>query len=130
VIEFLIELAVELLFQGLGELVVESVARVFGAPFARRDQHHPIVAGISVLLLGALLGEVSCWVWPHRIVGPGPYPGLSLLISPLVNGLLADAFGAWRERHGRSRSYLATFWGGALFAFGMAGARFLFFNVR
>ena len=59
-----------------------------------------------------------------------PWAGLSLLISPPVNGLLSDAFGAWRERHGRSRSYLATFWGGALFAFGMAGARFLFLNAR
>jgi hypothetical protein len=125
-IEFLIELVVELLFQGLGELVVEGVARLFGAPFGRRDRNHPVVAGIGLLLMGAALGEASSWVWPHRIVGPGPYPGLSLLVSPVVNGLLADALGTWRERHGRSRSYLATFWGGALFAFGMAGARFLF----
>jgi len=129
VLEFLIELGVELLFQGLGELVVESVVRVLGAPFARRDQHHPVVAGMCLLLLGALLGEISCWVWPHRIVGPGPYPGSSLLLSPVVNGVAADALGDWRERRGRPRSYLATFWGGALFAFGMAGARFLFFRL-
>jgi len=129
VIEFLIELVVELLVQGLGELVVEGLARLVGAPFGRRDRHHPIVAGIGLLLMGVIMGEASCWVWPYRIVAPGPYPGLSLLISPVVNGLLADALGTWRERHGRSRSYLATFWGGALFAFGMAGARFLFLRV-
>jgi hypothetical protein len=129
VIEFLIELAGALLFQGLGDVVVEGIARVLGAPFGRRDRHHPVVAGIGLLLIGAILGGASCWVWPHRLVGPGPYPGLSLVISPVVNGLLSDAFGAWRERHGRSRSYLATFWGGALFAFGMAGARFLFFRL-
>ena len=47
----------------------------------------------------------------------------------MVNGVVADALGDWRERRGRPRSYLATFWGGALFAFGMAGARFLFFRL-
>ena len=129
-IEFLIELVVELLFQGLGELVVEGVARALGAPFGRRERHHPIVAAVGLLLIGAALGGASCWVWPYRIVAPGPYPGLSLLISPVVNGLVADALGTWSERQGRSRSYLATFWGGALFAFGMAGARFLFLNAR
>ena len=128
-IEFLIELVVELLFQGLGELVVEGVVRVLGAPFGRRERHHPIIAGIGLLVIGAALGEASCWVWPYRIVGPGPYPGLSLVISPVINGLVSDVLGAWSERHGRSRTYLATFWGGALFAFGMAGARFLFLRL-
>jgi hypothetical protein len=129
VLEFLIQLIVELLFQGLGELAIEGLARVIGAPFGRRDRNHPIVAGIGLLLMGAALGAASWWAWPYRIVGPGPYPGLSLLISPVVNGLLADALGRWSDRHVRSRSYLATFWGGALFAFGMAGARFLLLRV-
>ena len=31
-----------------------------------------------------------------------------------------DRYGEWREGRGTSRSYIATFWGGALFAFGMA----------
>ena len=63
-------------------------------------------------------------MWPYRVVASGPYPGISLVVSPLVNGLLADALGRWRENRDRPRTYLSTFWGGALFAFGMAGVRF------
>jgi hypothetical protein len=124
VIELLIELAAQLVFQGLGELVVEGGVRVLDAPFGRRDRRHPIVAGISLLVLGAVFGEISYWVWPYRVVASSPYPGLSLLISPVVNGLLTEALGRWRANHDRPRTYLSTFWGGALFAFGMAGVRF------
>ena len=129
-IEFLLEFAIELIFYGGGELLVEGVARIFGAPFGRRGRHHPIVAGIGLLLIGAVLGEVSYWVWPYRLVASGPYPGISLLISPVVNGLLTHALGTWRENHDRPRTYLSTFWGGALFAFGMAGVRFWLMGAR
>jgi len=123
-IEFLIELVVELLFQGLGEAIVEGVARLLMAPFGRRDRQHPVAAAVSLLLLGAVLGGLTWLAWPYRIVEAGPLPGLSLLVSPLLNGLLAEAVGTWRERHGRPRTYLSTFWGGGLFAFGMAAVRF------
>jgi hypothetical protein len=34
-------------------------------------------------------------------------------------------FGQWRRRRGGDPTLLATFWGGALFAFAMAAARWL-----
>jgi hypothetical protein len=36
-----------------------------------------------------------------------------------------DRWGEWRESRGTERSFVATFWGGALFAFAMALVRFL-----
>jgi len=36
-----------------------------------------------------------------------------------------DRYGQWREDRGQSRSYIDTFWGGALFAFTMALVRFV-----
>jgi hypothetical protein len=36
-----------------------------------------------------------------------------------------DRYGEWLENRGGSRSHVATFWGGALFAFGMAFVRFV-----
>jgi hypothetical protein len=121
----LIELVVELLFQGGGQVLVEGAARLLGASFGRRGQDHPLAAAVGLLLLGAMLGGLSWVVWPHRIVGARAYPGVSLLVSPVVNGLLADALGSWRVNHGRPRTYVSTFWGGALFAFGCALVRFL-----
>jgi hypothetical protein len=130
VIEFLVNLAIELVFYGGGGLVVEGGTRFFDASFGRRDRHHPIVAGIGLLLIGGILGELSYWLWPYRIVAAGPYPGISLLVSPIVNGLLTEAFGTWRAHHDRPRTYLSTFWGGALFAFGMTGVRFWLMRGR
>jgi hypothetical protein len=129
-VESVIELAIELVFYGGGELLVEGVARLFGASFGRRGRQHPVAAGAGLLLIGALLGLASWWLWPYRVVASGPYPGISLLISPVVNGLLADALGTWRENHNRPRTYLTTFWGGALFAFGMAAVRFWLMGAR
>jgi hypothetical protein len=129
-VEAVVELAIELVFQGGGELLVEGVARLLGVPFGRRDRSHPVAAGASLLLIGALLGLASWWVWPYRIVASGPYPGISLVISPLVNGLLANALGTWRVNHDRPRTYPSTFWGGALFALGMAGVRFWLLGAR
>ena len=125
-----IELAIELVFYGGGELLVEGVVRLLGASFGRGGRQHPVVAGIGLLLIGGILGEVSYWAWPYRVVASGPYRGLSLLISPIVNGLLTQALGTWRANHDRPRTYLSTFWGGALFAFGMAGVRFWLMGAR
>ena len=129
-VESIIELVIELVFYGGGELLVEGVARLLGASFGRRGRNHPVAAGAGLLVLGATLGLASWWVWPYRLVASGPYPGISLLISPVVNGLLTHALGTWRENHDRPQTYLSTFWGGALFAFGMAGVRFWLMGAR
>jgi hypothetical protein len=134
VIEFVlasvVELAIELVFYGGGEVLVEGVARLLGATFGRRGRNHPVAAGAGLLLLGALLGGASWLVWPYRVVASGPYPGISLIVAPIVNGLLADALGTWRENHRRPRTYLSTFWGGALFAVGMAAVRYWLMGAR
>src|SRR2546425_679999 len=84
----------------------------------------PIVAGVGVVLLGGLAGVLTSLIWPARIVRPGPLPGASLFVSPVITGVVMDRYGQWREDHGVARSYVATFWGGALFAFSMALVRF------
>jgi len=52
--------------------------------------------------------------------------GVSLILAPLGTGAAMHAFGVWRRRRGAPASRLATFWGGALFAFAMAFTRWLF----
>lgn len=84
-----------------------------------------MLAGIGVAILGAIAGALASLLWPARILHPGPVPGASLLLSPLVNGLVMDRYGRWREGRGDERSTIATFWGGALFAFSMSLVRFV-----
>jgi hypothetical protein len=125
VIEFVIQLLLEAFGQGLIELIFEGIARLTGATFGRRDRVHPAASGAGLLLLGILAGAASAWLWPVRILPVGPFPGLSILISPSLNGLAAEWFGRWQQRRGKPRSAMATFWGGGLFALGLAATRYL-----
>jgi hypothetical protein len=124
VIELIFELLVEFLWAGAGEWLIEGLARLVGASFGRTDRQHPVLAGIGLLLMGAAVGGISAYVWPYQIAGNGPFPGLSIIVSPLVNGLALEAIGRWRDRHGKPRTYLSTFWGAATFAFAVAAVRF------
>lgn len=83
------------------------------------------MAGIGIAALGGVAGVITSLLLPSRIIQNNPVPGVSLLLSPVVTGLLMEAYGRWRTHRGGQPSYVATFWGGALFAFSMALVRFL-----
>ena len=124
-IEFLVEIVGELLLQLGGEALIEGGWRLLGDPFRQRGRAHPVLAGIGLLLIGGVMGLMLWLVFPVRLVTSGGIPGASLVISPMLAGLVMHSYGRWRESRGAAVSYTATFWGGALFAFGMASARFL-----
>jgi len=91
----------------------------------RRPPANPFLAALGYALIGSLVGFGSALVIPYRLLPPGGVRGASLLLSPLVTGLLMRAYGAFRRRRDLPATNLATFWGGATFAFFMALARFL-----
>lgn len=112
----------EIFLQITAESLVELGFESMGESLRRRRRAHPVIALVGAAMLGGIAGFVTSLVWPTRIFQPGPVPGASLLLSPLASGLIMDRYGRWR---GEKASYLATFWGGALFAFGMALMRFV-----
>jgi hypothetical protein len=120
----MVELLAEVLFGTIGEALLEGLIRLIGASFGSRGREHPVAAALGLLLLGAIAGGASALAWPYQIVGNGPFPGISLIVSPLVNGAIWEGVGRLRDRRGRPRTYLSTFWGAALFAFATAAARF------
>ena len=107
------------------ELLLELGFHSAGESFGRRSRSHPVVAGIGIAVLGGVAGVLTSLVLPTRIIQQSFVPGASLLLSPIVTGILMEAYGRWRTRRGGHPSYVATFWGGALFAFTMALVRFL-----
>jgi len=127
--DFLLELLFELVFEIGGEFLIElgfgGVKEAFG-----RKNHHPVVATLGYLVLGGMLGGLSLLVWPERVVRQGPVPGLSLIIGPVVSGLAMHLLGEFRRAQGHSPTNLATFPGGAAFAFGCALARFVGVRIR
>jgi hypothetical protein len=115
-----------LLLQISGELLLELGLHSAGESFRRRSRSHPVWAGVGIAGMGLVGGLITSLLLPSRIVEPGPFPGVSLLLSPLLAGAVMEGFGRWEDRRGKARSHVATFWGGALFALTMALVRFAF----
>lgn len=81
--------------------------------------------GVSLFAMGGVAGWLVTWAFPARQLPASPIPGTSLLLTPIAAGLLMREYGRWLERRGHVPTFGASFWGGWLFAFGMASARFL-----
>ena len=115
--EFLLQIFAQVLIEfGFGSMTESA---------RQRSRSHPALAILGVLLLGGLAGAVTSLVVPTRIFPSSPMRGTSLLLSPLAAGATMSVYGRWKERRGSERSFLASFWGGALFAFSMALVRLI-----
>ena len=79
-----------------------------------------------LLVTGSGAGFVISLVFPDRLFKPIPITGISLLITPLVMGLVMSLVGKWKVNHERRPSFMATFLGGALFGLAAAGTRLIF----
>ena len=125
-LELLLQLLVEALFQFVAELLLELGFEAIAHSVRRGRCANPVFAAVGLFIIGGLVGFVTCWVLPNPLLRPVPhFPRLSLVLAPLATGAAMRAFGAWRRGKGGDPSLLATFWGGALFAFAMGVARAL-----
>jgi hypothetical protein len=111
-------------FEILGEVLLELGFAAFKAAYDRANWN-PVIASVGYLLLGGAFGAGFVWLLPYRLVPPGPFPGISIMLAPLASGLAMYALGKYRRAHGHTTTNLATFHGGAAFAFGASLVRFL-----
>jgi hypothetical protein len=111
---FLADIVGEVLVQAALELAIESI---WGTK--RRDtDKSPILSAMGLILGGAVVGLLFCLLFPHRFLTDRfGFKGSSLIFAPLLTGLAMHFLGTQIRRFGRSPSPLASFWGGALFAF-------------
>jgi hypothetical protein len=117
------ELVLEALWL-LAELVIELFfgAADFGV-LPDPPRRFWIYAGYAAA--GFALGAGSGWLVPRRLLPMPATQGISLLLSPVVSGIVMHFWGSYRRERGRPASSMATFWGGASFAFGCALGRFV-----
>ena len=121
----LAELLIEIVFQIVLETVAELGFTSARAAFGRTNQGHPAWAAVGIALLGGAAGALTAWLVPHRVLPRPPVAGLSLVLGPLAVGGVMHLVGRVEVRNDRAPSRLATFWGGALFAFSFSLARLL-----
>ena len=100
---------------------LERPTNAYGRPLLR----YPLWMYLGLAILGAGTGSLIAQLAPRRILPSPVIRGVSLFVSPLLAGIVMKCFGHWRTDKGHHPTVLATFWGGAVFAFGMAFVRWL-----
>jgi len=99
----LLEIFMEVSLQLVAESVVALFDRWFQNLFTESKARSPIAAAVGYFLMGLVFGVVSVVVAPHPLVKPSKIHGISLLISPLITGLIMSQIGVWiRKRELRT----------------------------
>lgn len=120
VLQFLGELVLQVIFEGLAELLGHSTKNTF------RRLPRPWLAAIGYLTFGALAGALTVWLFPELFIKEQWLRLANLLLTPLAAGLIMEAIGAWRTRREKEVLRLESFTHGFCFAFGMAVVRYAF----
>ena len=118
-----IDILIEFLLSGILEILGELFSHKFGRDARGRLQ--PVYGLLGLMTLGAVAGGLVTWLLPQRLLGAPVIPGASLAVAPILNGLLMHAYGVWLAHRNHRESLAASFWGGAVFAFGFALVRFV-----
>ena len=125
--EFLLELFLQLIAAALLDVVSRTV-RVLFTTVAESVEANRVLTTFMYALLGALAGALSLLVLPHPLMhhAPSRFHGISLLISPIIAGLVLSAVGRVMRSWGKKVTPVETFGYGFAFALGMALIRFFF----
>ena len=114
-VEFLL-LFLEIIIEVVFAFGFERRAEAYGRPLFRYSPW--MYCGLA--MLGGCVGWLISELVPEKILTASSFRGASLILAPLIAGFVMKWFGDWRERNGHERTVIATFWGGAAFAFGTA----------
>jgi hypothetical protein len=124
----------ELLFEILVELVLPLVTEIFAELALHGLTRMVRTSAVARIVLTALMyfgaglvaGFFSLLIWPTAFARSSTLPGISLVITPLLGGILMSYIAWLRVRTWDWTIRLETFAYGFLFAFAMALLRLLF----
>ena len=120
------EVVAEFLLEYFVVLVSEILLRLGRGVFASFQVENPITAFLVYLFWGMVTGGFSLLFLPHRIVHRSRVPGISLIASPVLVGLLMSFTGSMLRKRGKSTVRIESFAYGFAFALGIAIIRFWF----
>lgn len=122
ILELLLEALFDYLIAGFADLILRSM----GEMFEKLTAQNPKLASVGYLIVGLMCGGLSLLVFPHRLLHPTRMHGASLLISPILAGLMMAATGAILRGRDKKSTQFESFGYGFLLAFGVALIRFFF----
>ena len=130
----ILEPVLDAIFQYLLVGLADLLLRALGEAFEGSEIQNPLLASTGYALLGLIIGGVSLFVLPRHLLHPSKFHGISLIVSPVITGLMMAGTGAILRRRDKKVTQLESFGYGFAFAFGMALVRFFFasdlFGVR
>lgn len=124
---FIVELFLEFLIPLAGELLIDLLFH-FGwrrQPWARNAEY-TILTAVMYFGIGLFVGWLTILIFPRAFIRSENLHGVSLILTPVLAGLMMAAIGAIREQRRKVVIRLESFSYGFVLAFGMALVRFFF----
>jgi hypothetical protein len=115
------EVIIQVGLEFLASLLVRAGRKAISTPL-RQDR---LFTGFLFAAFGAVMGIASAVIFPHPLIHPSRFHGISLLISPVITGLVMLGTGRLVQKLGRKPTPIETFWIGFIFALAMAAVRFV-----
>ena len=119
----------EIFWEAIGEYLLAAIwdllLRAIGEVFKTSEAPSPVLASFDYVLLGLLTGGLSLLFLPHRMIHHSRIPGASLIVSPLITGLMMSWTGSFLRRRNKKVTRIESFGYGFAFALGVALVRFL-----
>ena len=122
----LIELFLDAFFELVAAAILDLVSRTIAGVFEGLEISSPVFASVGYGLLGVLTGGLSLLIFPHPLVHPSRIHGISLLVSPVIAGIVMSMIGSILRERDKKVVRIESFGFGFAFAFGMAVVRFFF----
>lgn len=116
---------IEFFFEILLQLVFEILELVFTTGIEKRERgpRSPLVAALMYIFFGVIAGFASLWIFPQAFIHSSTGRIINLILTPVLMGLLAAVFAAWRTGDGLR---LWRFINAYVFALSLAVVRFIF----
>ena len=118
------EVIVEFLLEGAFAGLAGILARAFRLFKLRVRRANPVFVTVTFCIVGVSFGFISVLLFPHHLVHPTRLHGISLLISPVLTGLLMAQIGRTARKWGRQPVRIESFGYGFVFALAMGLVRF------
>jgi hypothetical protein len=123
------ELICELLFQLLGEVILQLVLQMgfrgLAKPF-QKASYNTYWLAVWCFFAGAIAGGLSLLMLPQHLMPNMGFRAINLFVTPCAVGACMNLLGNIRKKRDLSTLQIDSFLFGFLFAFAMALVRFIF----
>jgi hypothetical protein len=122
----LLEILLELVFPLFVEFIAELALHKLGQIPWMQKTGRVVLTAIMYFGIGLVAGFISLLIFPKAFARSSAVPGISLVITPILGGVLMSCIAWFRVPTWDWRIRLETFAYGFLFAFAMTLLRFYF----